>query len=416
MRIIIYTGKGGVGKTSIAAAAALRMAALGHRTIIMSTDAAHSLGDAFDQELGHDPILVAPNLWAMEINAYKDLEQNWGAVRTHIARIVALQGMDNVLADEAAILPGMEEMFSLARIKDLSESKLYDVIVVDAAPTGDTLRLLSLPQTLAWSVKLLRRADTYIIKPLIRPLARLSPAIEEMIAPEEVFEALEKMLKKLQAIKKLLADSGKTTIRMVMNPEKMVIKESKRALTYLNMYGLLVDSVIVNRVLGENSGYLDGWRTIQQRYLEEIYRDFAPLPIQIAPQYAGEVVGTEGLTRLAADVYGSNDPSNILFQHAIFEITKQQQEYLLKMRMPMLDRSRLRIRTTGTELVLQVENQRRIISLPSAMTGYRPARANYQEEYLLVHFTKPSNNSSLVEEETIPEPSALGEETTAKEV
>ena len=162
MRIIIYTGKGGVGKTSVAAAAALRMAALGHRTIIMSTDAAHSLGDAFDQELAHEPMLVAPNLWAMEINAYKDLEQNWGAVRAHIARVVALQGMDNVLADEAAILPGMEEMFSLARIKDLSESKLYDVIVVDAAPTGDTLRLLSLPQTLAWGVKLLRRADTYI--------------------------------------------------------------------------------------------------------------------------------------------------------------------------------------------------------------------------------------------------------------
>jgi arsenite/tail-anchored protein-transporting ATPase len=396
MRIIIYTGKGGVGKTSVAAAAALRAASFGYRTLIMSTDAAHSLSDSYDRELGHDPLEVAPNLWAIQANAYADLEANWGVVRTHIARLVALQGMDEVLADEAAILPGMDELFSLGRIKELSESGLYDCIIVDAAPTGETLRLLSLPQTLAWSVKMLRKADHYIIRPIIRPLARLSPAIEEMIAPEEVFVALESMLVKLRSIKKLLADTSRTTIRLVMNPEKMVINESKRALTYLNMYGLLVDSIVVNRMLAPNSGYLEGWRALQERYLAEVRLSFAPIPIQIAPQYATEVIGNEGLSRLAADLYGKSDPTEIMFRDCIFEIKKQKGEYRLRIRLPMLQREKLRIRSTGDELVLQLENQRRIISLPSALSGYRPIRANYEESYLVVCFGK---DKEVTEEE-----------------
>lgn len=388
MRIIIYTGKGGVGKTSVAAAAALRAASLGHRTLILSTDAAHSLSDVFDQDLGHETKEISKNLWAMEANVYTDLEENWGAVRAHIARLVALQGMDEVLADEAAILPGMDELFSLARIKELSESNNYDCIVVDAAPTGETLRLLALPQTLSWSVKLLRRADHYIIKPLVRPLAKFSPGIEEMLTPEEVIVALENMLKKLKAMKKLLADTSKTTVRLVMNPEKMVINESKRALTYLNMYGLLVDSVIVNRVLAPDSGYLEGWRVVQQRYLDEVASDFSPLPIQQAPQYAAEVIGQKGLEQLALDIYGKTDPASIMFEHTVFEITKHNREYKMRIRLPMLDRKKMRIRNTGNELVLQIENQRRIISLPAAMTGYKPVRANYEQDYLVVQFAK----------------------------
>ncbi len=400
MRIIIYTGKGGVGKTSVAAAAALRAARFGYRTIILSTDAAHSLGDVFDKELSHEVTEIAPNLWAIEANAYSDLEENWGAVRAHIARLVALQGMDEVLADEAAILPGMDELFSLARIKELSESNCYDCIIVDAAPTGETLRLLALPQTLSWSVKLLRRADSYIIKPLVRPLAKLSPGIEEMLAPEEVIVALENMLKKLRAMKKLLSDTSKTTVRLVMNPEKMVIKESQRALTYLNMYGLLVDSVVVNRVLAPDSGYLEGWRAVQQRYLEEIKSDFSPLPMHQAPQYPAEVLGVEGLERLAMDLYGETDPAKIMFEHTVFEITKNKEEYKMRVRLPLLDRKKMRIRTTGSELILQLENQRRIISLPAAMIGYKPVRANYEQDYLVIQFAKTS--SKIHKEDTLP--------------
>ncbi|MBI4851629.1 MAG: ArsA family ATPase [Acidobacteria bacterium] len=388
MRIIIYTGKGGVGKTSVAAAAALRSAMLGHRTLILSTDAAHSLSDVFEEELSHEAKEITNNLWAMEANVYTDLEENWGAVRAHIAKLVALQGMDEVLADEAAILPGMDELFSLARIKELSETNKYDCIVVDAAPTGETLRLLALPQTLSWSVKLLRRADHYIIKPLVRPLAKFSPGIEEMLTPEEVIVALENMLKKLKAMKKLLADTSQTTVRLVMNPEKMVIKESKRALTYLNMYGLLVDSVVVNRVLAANSGYLEGWREIQQRYLDEVTSDFTPLPIHQAPQYGAEVVGQTGLNQLAKDLYGEQDPTNIMFKQTVFEITKHNEEYKMRVCLPMLDRKKMRIRNTGSELVLQLENQRRIISLPAAMTGYKPVKANYEQDYLVIQFAK----------------------------
>ncbi|MEW6733169.1 MAG: TRC40/GET3/ArsA family transport-energizing ATPase [Acidobacteriota bacterium] len=388
MRIIIYTGKGGVGKTSVAAAAALQAATLGHRTLIMSTDAAHSLSDAFDCQLGPEPIEVAPRLSALEANVYADLEANWGTVRAHIARLVALQGLDEVLADEAAILPGMDELFSLARIKELSESGDYDCIIVDAAPTGETLRLLSLPQTLAWSVKLLRRADRYILKPIVRPLARLTPELEELLAPEEVIDALEQMLSKLRAIKKLLANTSQTSLRLVMNPEKMVIKESKRALTYLNMYGLLVDAIIVNRVLAPNSGYLEGWRSVQERYLEEVRTNFAPLPIQIAPQYPGEIVGCQSLYQLARDLYGKNDPAALMYRDCVFEIRKHQNEYRLRMRLPMLEKEKLRIRSAGAELVLQLDQQRRIISLPTALTGYRPTRANYEDNYLTVSFGK----------------------------
>jgi arsenite/tail-anchored protein-transporting ATPase len=211
-----------------------------------------------------------------------------------------------------------------------------------------------------------------------------------------VIEALENMLKKLRAIKKLLCDTRLTTVRLVMNPEKMVINESKRALTYLNMYGLLVDAVIINRVLAPNSGYLEDWRQRQQQYLAEVSASFAPLPIQTAPQYANEVIGARELNRLAEDLYGSLDPSTIMFHHSVFEIRKKQDEYLLRMRLPLLDKQKLRIRNTGSEIVLQIDNQRRIISLPSAMGGYRPSRANYQDNYLVINFqkAKPSENAT----------------------
>lgn len=388
MRIIIYTGKGGVGKTSVAAAAGMAAAQKGLRTLVMSTDAAHSLGDSYGRELGHEPVEVAPKLWALEVNAYNDLEENWGVVREHISRLVALQGMDEVLADEAAILPGMDELFSLARLKSLAASGNYDCIIVDAASTGETLRLLALPQTLSWSVKVLKRADRYILKPIVRPLASLSPGLEEMIAPEEVFEALERMLAKLKAIRKLLSDASVTSVRLVMNPEKMVIQESKRALTYFNMYGLQVDAVIVNRVLQHEAGYLEHWRDLQMGYLEEVERSFAPLPILKSPFYPTEVVGLEALEQLSGDLFGTVDPTALMYCGRVFEIRKQQGEYLLRLRLPALEKERLRIRSTGTELVLQLDNQRRIISLPSAMAGYRPARAHYDEGTLQIHFRR----------------------------
>lgn len=177
-----------------------------------------------------------------------------------------------------------------------------------------------------------------------------------------------------------------------MNPEKMVVNESKRALTYLNMYGLLVDAVVVNRLLAPNSGYLEAWRDVQQRYLEEIKSDFSPLPIHTVPYYAQEIKGLSGLTQLSGDLYGQLDPSQRSFTGTVFEIVKRQGEYQLRVRMPMLDRSKLRLRTTGTELILQVDNQRRVISLPNALAGYRPARANYEHDFLVVNFAKQSKS------------------------
>ncbi|MCS6885606.1 MAG: TRC40/GET3/ArsA family transport-energizing ATPase [Acidobacteriota bacterium] len=381
VRVIIYTGKGGVGKTSVAAATALAAAQRGLKTVVMSTDAAHSLGDCLGVELGDVPKQVAENLAAVEINSYRELELNWGAVREHIARLVALQGLDEVLADEIAVLPGMDELFSLARIKDLAAS--YDLVVVDAASSGETLRLLALPQTLSWTVKLLRRA-----RAIVKPFAAIAGPLEDYLAPEEVFEALDEMLTKLRSLKSLLGDTVSTSVRLVLNPEKVVIQESKRTLTYLSLYGLLVDAVIVNRVLSKEAGYLDGWRLRQNSYVDEISHSFAPLPVLKAPFYPSEVVGLESLEQLARDIFAETDPAALLHRARVIEFRKEGGEYLLCMCLPMLCKEHLRIRSTGSELILQLDNQRRIISLPPAMAGYRPTRARFCDNVLEVKFTK----------------------------
>lgn len=324
MRNIIFTGKGGVGKTSIAAATALRAAESGHRTLIISTDPAHSLGDSFDLELGPTPVKIADNLFGQEVSVYGDLTLNWEIVREHFAHLMQVQGIEGVYVEEMGVLPGMEELFSLSHIKRYNETAEYDLLVIDCAPTGETLRLLSLPETFGWMLKLMRNLEKYVVKPVIRPLSKKINRLHEMVPETEVYEQIDHLFSSVEGIIDLLSDGAKTTVRLVMNPEKMVIKESMRALTYLNLYGITVDQIIINRIFTDDADgeFLKEWKEIQSGYIAEIERSFAPIPITRVPLFRREVLGIPMLRKVAEEAYHEQNPMEIFYHEEHVEIKK----------------------------------------------------------------------------------------------
>ncbi len=391
MRTLIFTGKGGVGKTSVAAATALRAADMGLRTLIMSTDPAHSLADSLDLDgpLGPEPVRITPTLDALEVSIYHDIESNWGIVREHFSQLMAEQGVEGILADEMSILPGMEEAFPLIRIKKHKDAGDYDLLVVDCAPTGETLRLLSSPGSFKWAISMLRGAEKFLIKPLLRPMSRLTPGLNKMVAPAEVYEAVDDMFRQMEGITETLANPEETSIRLVMNPEKMVIKESQRAFTYLSMYGMTVDTVVVNKILpvDKDSGYLNHWKEIQQRYLQEVEHSFSPLPIRHVPYYAEEVVGLAKLRVMGNDIYGDTDPTAVLYREAPLEIGKLPDgSYRVKIKLPFADVSQLDLYQNGDELVIQIGDFRRILTLPTSLAGQEAGQAEMEGDWLIVPF------------------------------
>ncbi len=398
MRIIIFTGKGGVGKTSVAAATAVKAASQGYKTLVMSTDPAHSLADSFDRDdfLGPEPKPIAPNLWGLEVDIYDDLRENWENVRVHFASILTAQGVSGMLADEMAILPGMDELFSLVRIKRYYKSEEYDLLVVDCAPTGETLRMLSLPETLAWGIKLFRNAEKYLVKPVLRPLAKISP-LSKMVAPEDVYITIDSMFTELEGLTNILGDVKTSSVRLVMNPEKMVIKESQRALTYLSMYGLMVDNVIVNRILpvDKDSGYMNAWKNIQQKHLTEIQDSFSPIPIQHVPMYQQEVVGLEALQQMADDIYGDRDATEFMHTERPYEIKKNGNGYEVRMHLPFAQEETLDLWHKGDELIVQVGIQRRIATLPTAIAGMEAGAADFDGQWLVISFTPTAKASQV---------------------
>ncbi len=391
MRTLIFTGKGGVGKTSVAAATALRAADMGLRTLVMSTDPAHSLADSLDLEgpLGPDPVRITSTLDALEVSIYHDIESNWGIVRQHFSQLMAEQGVEGILADEMSILPGMEEAFPLIRIKKHKDAGDYDLLVIDCAPTGETLRLLSAPESFKWAIGMLRGAEKYLIKPLIRPMSRITPGLNKMVAPSEVYEAVDDLFRQMEGVTETLANPLETSIRLVMNPEKMVIKESQRALTYLSMYGMTVDMVVVNKILpvDQDSGYLNHWKEIQQRYLQDVEQSFVPLPIRRVPYYAEEVVGLEKLRVMGEDIYGDIDPTAVLYREAPMDISKLHDgTYRVKLKLPFADVNQLDLFQNGDELVIQIGDFRRVITLPTSLAGQEAGQAEMDGDWLIVPF------------------------------
>jgi arsenite-transporting ATPase len=394
MRNIIFTGKGGVGKTSVAAATALKAADMGFKTLIMSTDPAHSLGDSLDVELGPSPIKITENLWGQEVSVFGDLNLNWDVVREHFAHLMASRGIEGVYAEEMGVLPGMEELFSLSYIKRYNEEqKDFDLLVVDCAPTGETLRLLSLPETFGWFIKFIRNVEKYMVKPMIRPLSKRVKKLDDFVAPEEVYEKVDNLFSSTEGIIDLLADGTKTTMRLVMNPEKMVIKESMRALTYLNLYGITVDRITINRVMPDQSPdpYFQKWRAIQQKYIEQIRDAFAPIPIAEVPLFDDEVVGIEMLRRVGEKVYGDLNPLDIFFKEDPINISKVSDgHYTVRVKLPFMESMGLepKILKLGDDLTIRIGDYQKIVALPIFLAGLESTGASFDNGWLNIDFSK----------------------------
>ncbi|MCY7277110.1 MAG: TRC40/GET3/ArsA family transport-energizing ATPase [Phormidesmis sp. CAN_BIN44] len=393
MRVILMTGKGGVGKTSVAAATGLRCAELGYRTLVLSTDPAHSLADSFDLELGHEPKIVRPNLWGAELDALMELEGNWGAVKRYITQVLQARGLDGIQAEELAILPGMDEIFGLVRMKRHYDEGTFDVLIIDSAPTGTALRLLSLPEVGGWYMRKFYKpfqnisvALRPLVEPIFRPIAGFSlPNKEVMDAPFEFYEQIE-------ALQKVLIDNTQTSVRLVTNPEKMVIKESLRAHAYLSLYNISTDLIIANRIIPESvtDPFFKRWKENQAQYRQEIHDNFAPLPVKEVPLYSEEMCGLEALDRLKETLYPDNeDPAQVYYKETTLRVVQDQGQYSLEIYLPGIEKSQVELSKTGDELNVRIGNHRRNLVLPQALAALNPAGAKMEDDYLKIRFASP---------------------------
>jgi arsenite/tail-anchored protein-transporting ATPase len=387
VRIVLFTGKGGVGKTTVASATALKIAASGAKTLVMSTDPAHSLADAFGVELGDSPIEIAPNLWAEEIDAQRRLEDNWRDLQDHAVAVLNWAGLEGIEAEELAILPGLDEVFSLADVKTHHDNGPYDVLIVDCAPTGETLRLLSLPDIIQWYMERIFPLERRVMG-VLRPVAKRVTSLP--LPDENVYAAIKRFYDKLDGVRRVLTDVATTSIRLVVNPERMVIAEAMRTFTYLNLFGYRVDAIVANRLLPEEVAdpYFDRWKEIQGRHLDTIKDAFSPVPILTAELRDQELLGAELLANLGDELYGAEDPGRVMFEDDPMTIAKAGDDYLLCLRLPFARKETLEVSTKGDELFVKVGPYRRTIMLPKVLTSRRLESAKLTEDKLEIRFVR----------------------------
>ncbi|GIV68376.1 ArsA family ATPase [Caldilinea sp.] len=394
MRIILYLGKGGVGKTTTAAASAIRCADLGYRTLVVSTDIAHSLADSLDVPLRAQPVEVAPNLYAQEINVVEEVREHWGEMQGYVGNILRRQGMSKAVAEEMAIIPGMEEVVSLLHINKQANEGRFDCVIVDAAPTGETMRLLTMPESFQWYVARLRSWGDAPI--------RIAAGLLNRLAPEkDLVSGLNSLVEGVRELQKVLTNPDITSYRIVLNPEKMVIKEGARAVTYLSLFGYPVDAAIVNRILPgvQSDGFGKAWvaepsadpylhhlQEIQARYLGEIERDFYPLPILRSRWYDEEMVGLERLRQLADDLFEGRDPSQLFFRGQAQSIEEEGEDLVLRLPLPQLELEKVRLTKRGDELFINIGNFKREMLLPSVLAQREASSAVFANGVLKIRF------------------------------
>jgi len=385
MRVILYTGKGGVGKTTVAAATAVLCARLGYRTLVIGTDAAHSLADSLDVQVGEQPTEIAPNLWAQEVNALHELEDHWERIHRYLTSLFASQGVDDIVAEELASPPGMEEVASLMEIKHHKAEGRFDVLIVDCAPTGETLQLLAFPDVAKWYLNKIFPIERRVMK-VARPVVQ--PFISIPLPSDEIFGHVKDLLLDLEGMKKILGDPKVCTVRIVLNLEKMVVKEAQRAFTYLSLYDYLTDLIVVNRVLPPEvtDSYFASWRRTQERYSELVETAFSPVPVVRTKLFDHEIVGLEHLSEMATSIYGDEDPTKTYHRTVSQRLQKVSGGYELRLQLPFVDKEDVGITHRDGELFVTVGAYKREISLPRALNGKKVTRGRLEEGVLSVTF------------------------------
>jgi arsenite/tail-anchored protein-transporting ATPase len=385
MRIILYLGKGGVGKTTTSAATAVRAAELGYRTLVVSTDVAHSLADALDAPLGSQPTQLTDRLWGQEINVLDEVREHWGQLRGYLSTLLRRKGVDEVAAEELAIIPGMEEVVSLLHIRRQAREGNFDVVVVDAAPTGETVRLLTMPETFQWYAGRVMDWEPATLK-AARPL------VKALIPATDMFATLERLTKGVEALRETLIDPEISSYRLVVNPERMVIKEAQRAATYLALFGYPVDGVALNRVIPleqAEGAFMQEMARIQQGYRKQIYDIFSPLPIWESPYYARDLAGLKDLSLIGNALFRDVDPVKVQFRGKTQEIERDGDEYVMKLPLPHVEIGKVSMTKRGDELFIEIGNFRRDMILPTTLAE-RPARkAVFRNGILEVRFGPP---------------------------
>jgi arsenite-transporting ATPase len=396
MRILLFSGKGGVGKTSLAAATGVRLAELGHRTLVMSIDPAHSLADSFDldTDLFHtktsDPLPIQDRLSIFELNIQKEVKRHWQEISSYVVSVLRTTGITDVEAEELAILPGMEELSAMMYINQYRREKRYDVIVLDAAPTAESMRFISMPTTLDWYMKHIFPFQRNLLK-AVRPIANRVAPFE--LPTDNYFANIRDLFEKLEGVDELMEDPLTTSVRLVTNPEKMVLRETQRAFVYFSLHGLTVDTVIVNRLLSREiqDSWFHEWLNSQEKVLRELEEYFAPVPVRRVPLFSHEVLGQQRLQEVAEVLYAEGeDPSAVTRTEKPYTFEKRDGRYEVRLRLPFATRGEIGLFKKGDELVVEVGTLRRHIGLPRFMATLVPARARLDNRVLTVEMKEAS--------------------------
>lgn len=385
MRIILYTGKGGVGKTSIAAATACKIANEGKKVLVMSTDQAHSLSDSFDIKLGNEPLKIATNLYAMEIDTIIENENIWGNLKGYIEKLMMLKSKETIESDELLVFPGFEELLSLIKIKEIHDKNEYDVLIVDCAPTGETMSLLKFPDLFKWWMEKIfpiKKKGARIAKPIIEATIKIS------MPTDDTFDEIEKLYSKLHELHSLMLNKDIVSIRIVTTPEKIVVNEAKRSFSYLHLFDYNVDGIIINKIFPEKSlkGYFEKWETIQKQSIQDIEDSFKDIPIFKLELMDNELRKYEILQRVSNEIYKEIRPENVLFKDRIFTIKKNEDKYILSISMPFVNKDELDLLQNGDEITISIKNERRNFKLPTKLKSKEIENAKYEDGKLNINF------------------------------
>ena len=398
MRIIFFAGKGGVGKTSVAAATGIKSAGRGKRTVIMSLDVAHSLADVFDldrdllDQNNGEPIQVRENLWIQELDIQTEIRRHWGTIHSYITTMLNTTGLEDVLAEELAIFPGMEEVSLLLYINQYVQENSFDVILLDCAPTGESLRFISIPTTLDWYMDKIFRMQRRFAR-YARPVVK---RVTDMPLPEDdYFQAIEDLFERLRGVDKILVDPEITTVRLVTNPEKVVLKETQRAFMYFYLHKMNIDAVVVNRVLPTElaDGYFKDWIKDQQQRLQQAHDYFNPIPIFAVKLFNGEAIGYDHLKQLADQIYGRKNPLERFYTEEPYSLAKVNGHYHLKLKLPFISKRDVELNKLYDELIVRIGSFKRHILLPKQVAAYQTVNARLDGDHLNVIFEGESHDN-----------------------